>query len=203
MSGHTENELRDVFSQLNTVLLQSEEWRNDLTEDCISTGWCGSPPATAGEISGAEARLGIRFPHSYRVFLTISNGWRPFNSSIERLLPVQEVQYFKIADPEKLVTLQRSYDETNITDKEYRDYEDSKHMEALRHRYYPESLLVSKPWGVEDDMVLLNPQIISDEGEWEVIFFANWIPGNQRYRSFFEFVAEKAKVEHGLRTGRP
>jgi hypothetical protein len=59
---------------------------------------------------------------------------------------------------------------------------------ALRHRYYPESVLVGDAWGAEDDMILLNPQIVSPDGEWEAIFFANWIPGNQRYRSFRDFV---------------
>ncbi len=31
---------------------------------------------------------------------------------------------------------------------------------------------------------LLTPQIITPEGEWEAWFFAHWIPGAERYRSF-------------------
>ena len=63
-----------------------------------------------------------------------------------------------------------------------------KHNEALRHRYYPDSLLIGKPWGCESDVILLNPAIVFPNGEWEAIFFANWIPGNCRFRSFRELV---------------
>jgi hypothetical protein len=39
-------------------------------------------------------------------------------------------------------------------------------------------------------MILLNPSIVFANGEWEAIFFANWLPGNQRYRSFRDLVME-------------
>jgi hypothetical protein len=42
---------------------------------------------------------------------------------------------------------------------------------------------------VEDSAVcLLNPQAITRDGEWEAWFFANWLPGARRYRSFEELM---------------
>jgi HEAT repeat protein len=35
---------------------------------------------------------------------------------------------------------------------------------------------------------LLNPQVITKNGEWEAWFFANWLPGAHRYRSFQELM---------------
>ncbi len=35
---------------------------------------------------------------------------------------------------------------------------------------------------------LLNPQVVTEEGEWEAWFFANWLPGAARYRSFQEMM---------------
>ena len=35
---------------------------------------------------------------------------------------------------------------------------------------------------------LLNPQVINHDGEWEAWFFADWLPGVHRYRSFQEMM---------------
>jgi hypothetical protein len=52
---------------------------------------------------------------------------------------------------------------------------------------------------------LLNPQVITKEGEWEAWFFANWLPGARRYRSFEELMradyAQCAGLEWGPPTG--
>jgi hypothetical protein len=37
-------------------------------------------------------------------------------------------------------------------------------------------------------VVLLNPKVINDEGEWESWFFANWNPGAERFSSFSAYV---------------
>jgi hypothetical protein len=126
--------------------------------------------------------------------LSISNGWRPFDSFIGRLLSVGEVEHFGKANPERLASLQKAYRENAVSDIEYLDYEPAKNVEAMRIGYYQDSLLVGTAWGVEDDMVILNPHIVFPDGEWEAIFFANWIPGNQRYRSFRDFVAYSVQM---------
>jgi len=181
-----------ILSQLNSILLGLEDWKSDLTPEALSTGWCGLPPATESEILRAEERLGITLPPSYRSFLSISNGWRPFSDFIEQLLPVMEIQRFQSANLEDLELIQKYFPESDVSDDEYLDYQT--HIEALRPRYYPECLLVGRGWdGGGGEIVLLNPHIVSADGEWEAIFFANWVPGNRRYRSFFDLI--KAAID--------
>jgi hypothetical protein len=190
-----------ILSRLNSLLLKSDEWKEDLRPEALSTHWCGQSPAPASEILRTERRLGVTLPPSYRSFLTISNGWRPFSSFIERLLPVQEIERFRTADPEGLAMIQEYYQEDDLSDDEYLDYETPKHIVALRHRYYPDSILVGKAWGGRGDMILLNPNIVFPDGEWEAIVFADWLPGNQRYRSFRELVGES--VSRSEASGSP
>ena len=40
-------------------------------------------------------------------------------------------------------------------------------------------------------VVLLNPDAVSPDGEWQTYFFASWIPGARGYRSFREFMEEE------------
>jgi len=120
-----------------------------------------------------RTRLGTRLPPSYRRFLSVANGWRLFSSFIERLLPICEVDWLRAADPDSLSAIQEYYREDEISDQEYLDYENDKHRESLRHRYYPNCLLVGKPWSGEGEMVLLNSRIVFPNGEWEGIFFAD------------------------------
>ncbi len=42
---------------------------------------------------------------------------------------------------------------------------------------------------LEDSAVLLlNPMVVWPDGEWEAWFFANWLPGARRYRSFADWM---------------
>jgi hypothetical protein len=173
-----------ILSRLNSLALKSNSLKEHLTPEVLSTCWCGLPPAPENEILETERRLGIRLPPSYRSFLSVSNGWRPFDSLIERLLPVQQIDRLRFADPEATKAIQEYYQEDELSDEDYLDYADDNHMVALRHRFYPESVLVGKGWPCESELILLNPRIVFPDGEWEAIFFADWLPGNERYRSF-------------------
>jgi hypothetical protein len=42
-------------------------------------------------------------------------------------------------------------------------------------------------------ILLLNPEVVSDEGEWEAWFFASWLPGAGRFRSFEELMRFEAR----------
>ena len=177
-----------VLARLNALLLKSDQLKEMMTKEALASHWCGLPPATEGEIAGAEKHLGVILPPSYRSFLAISNGWRPFSHFVERLLSVAEVEPYRTVDSEGLEMIRQYYQNDELPDKDYLDYSTPEHMVALRTRYYPDCLLVGKSWGVESDMILLNPHITFPDGEWEAIFFANWLPGNQRYRSFYDLV---------------
>ena len=188
------DEWRSLLSKLNSMVLQSDRMKSNIPPEVLSTGWCGLPPALEKTLLEAEQRLGTVLPPSYRSFLSVANGWFKFGSFIERLFSVHEIDWLRVADPESLAVIQE-YPEDEIDDEVYFDYDTDKHMTALRHRYYPDCLLVGKGWHDNGDMVLLDSKPIFPNGEWEAIFYADWLPGNRRYRSFREFVEATVKRE--------
>ena len=185
MNGKTTEEWRILLSRLNESVFASEEWKARLSPEGLATRWCGGPPATPEEILAEEKRLGMPLPPSYRAFLSASNGWELFGSFVEFLLPVQDIDWFGNADPEGLAGI-FEYQDDNTSDEDYLDYDTPEHMVAMRPRYYPDCLLVGGVWMSKENMILLNSKIVSPDGEWEAIFFADWVPGNRRYRSFYD-----------------
>ena len=100
-----------------------------------STDWLGFAPATASDIEAAERRLGLVLPPSYRSFLLTSNGWRRTTPFIDRIRPVQEVDWFS-TENEQWVEFYSDND-VSVTDAEY-DYSDdgasgcrAEHMSSL------------------------------------------------------------------------
>ena len=70
-----------------------------------------------------------------------------------------------------------------VADDEYFAYSSP---EDFRPEHLKETLQIS---AVGDSAVLLlNPQVIDEHGEWEAWFFANWLPGVRRFRSFAELM---------------
>ena len=198
MSTFGTDQWTPILSRLNSVLMKSDEWKKRLTPEALSSRWCGLPPALESDILATEKRLGLTLPPSYRSFLSISNGWHPFGNFIERLLSVEQIDRFRLANPEAAREIPECYQEDELSDEEYLDYADDYHMVALRTSYYPDSILVGNPWGCESDIILLNPQIVSSDGEWEAIFFANWVPGNRRFRSFYDLVVDSVDTVERL-----
>ena len=183
MNRDVGGEWTTLLSRLNDSVLSSDDLKVHLPPEMAASRWCGLPPAKPHDIAKAEDRLGVKLPHSYKSFLSVANGWSVCGSFIKRLLPVEEIDWLRSADPHGLAKLQSAFQDDDISDAEYLEYDSDAHMEALRIRYYPDCLLVGQ--GFESEMVLLNSKIISSDGEWEAIFFATWLPGNQRYRSFY------------------
>lgn len=206
MSGDSQPELMPILQRLNAVMSRSQQFAGERSEEVIAGGgWCGRSPATESEIRAAEARLGVRFPPSYRLFLSLSNGWRIFNSFVEELLPVQEIDRFRFRDPESFALMESAremivgrigYDSSVVSDEVYLDYENPAHNAALRQHYYGDSLLISE--ASESELVLLNPFVVSPDGEWETIFSAHWIPGNERFRSFRDYLEKVVRDEEGF-----
>lgn len=192
-----------LLQRLNELLLTSG--RFEIAEKALSSRWCGQRPASESEILRAEARLGLKLPPSYRSFLSVSNGWSPFNSFVTRLLPVQEIDRYRILDPNGFASFERARelypdDAYSVSDEVYLDYETPAHNVAVRNQYYADSLLVSER--LETELVLLNPFVISASGEWETIFSAHWIPGNERFRSFRDYVEKSVHDEEEAEANR-
>jgi hypothetical protein len=130
-----------------------------ITPELIASGWLGYPGATEGQIAGLEARLGKALPPSYRAFLRTSNGFRQPGMIIPRILPVDEVEWFRERNQS---TIDIWKDSENLSDT----------LEISAH-------------DIDGSAVyLLNPKVVTADGEWEALYFATWNPGADRYSSF-------------------
>lgn len=165
----------------------------ELPDDVKASRWIGRPPPSDSQISKTEERLGIALPPSYRAFLRVSNGWGRPTESILQLNAVDEVDWFRKANRDwiRAYTTPVSYHMNDaLPDEDYFAY--GENSVSFRITHLKETLQISE---VGDSAVyLLNPQVITKEGEWEAWFFANWLPGARRYRSFEELMlAEYAR----------
>jgi len=86
----------NFLKRWSAELLQDLDVKAKLPADVIASGWLGYPGATEEQIEGAEARLGARFPPSYRAFLKVSNGWRQVTQSIYKLWSTEDVDWFAV-----------------------------------------------------------------------------------------------------------
>jgi hypothetical protein len=77
-------------------------------------------------------------------------------------------------------------EKTSISDEEYFVYGAEQNPGLIRYEYIRTALEISD---VGDTAIyLLNPQVVAPDGEWEAWFLASWLPGANRYRSFWELM---------------
>jgi hypothetical protein len=181
-----------LLKEHNRELLSYEEVVERLPREVIKKGWLGYPGASEEEVATIEKRLAMSLPPSYRAFLKVSNGWRfPSVSIIPDLTPAAKIAWFREHNQDWIdVYVGPSAEQQPISDEEYFEYGDKQNSCNFRVEYLQNALQVSD---VSDGaVVLLNPKIVTADGEWETWFFANWLPGAARYRAFGEwFEAER------------
>ncbi|CAD7696707.1 unnamed protein product [Ostreobium quekettii] len=148
-------------------------------------------PAPEAAIEGAERRLGTTLPQSYRQFLLHSNGFSCFAHG-HHVLPVQEVKWFSEENQEWIDDFQGEGGGEDVADEQYFVYGDDQDPGHVRVEYLPHCLQISEEY--DDSVILLNPKVKDAKGEWEAWFFASWLPGAHRYRSFRELVEEEART---------
>lgn len=176
----------DLMTKWNAALLAHPEIESYVDLDDIEAGWLGFPGATESQISAAERRLGVRLPPSYREFLAFTNGWRVVNFAIERLWSTEEVEWFAVKHQRDINGWLESYRSLSISDEEYFVYDHRQNETRLRPKYLQSCLHMSDTGDAAD--FLLNPEVVTPEGEWEAWFLASWLPGAQRYRSFWDLM---------------
>jgi hypothetical protein len=71
------------------------------------------------------------------------------------------------------------------SDEEHRRYGDQQDCVVFDATYLSTAIQIS---AVGDGVLLLNPAVLTSDGEWEAWFFASWLPGARRYRSFLELL---------------
>lgn len=152
----------------------------DAPADARAGRWLGLTPATEDQISQAEARLKIALPPSYKSFLRVSNGWLRTTHAIHRLWGVEQLAWFGKHNREWVAAYTDSGPDDTVPDEEYFAYGDF--AGQFRSSHLKTALQITEEG--DSAVYLLNPQVISKDGEWEAWLFADWLPGAQRYRSF-------------------
>jgi HEAT repeat protein len=179
----------DLLTSWSQELVSSGQNADGLPVEVIESGWLGFPGATEQELAAAEARLGTILPPSYRAFLRVTNGWRMTTGFAGGLRPVEDVGWLADEDPALIETwimgeLGLGSPPIAITDAEYHVYGE-RVDQPFRSEYLRTALAISDR---RNGIYLLNPQTVTSDGEWEAWFFAPWVPGADRYRSFWEMM---------------
>jgi hypothetical protein len=190
-----ETSWKSFLTEYNRELMSYEEVVERLPSELIKAEWLGYAGATESEIAATEKRLATHLPPSYRSFLKVSNGWRFPSVSIFDLRSVAKLTWFReqnqawidaYADP--------SAELPPISDKEYFVYGEKQDCVNFRREYLQTALQISEVGDVA--VVLLNPNVVAADGEWETWFFANWLPGAVRYRSFGDWLTAERVAWH-------
>lgn len=145
-----------------------------VTPAVLASGWLGFPAASEGQLAELEARLGMTLPPSYRSCLRVSNGFLQPGVIVPRLLPASEVAWLRDVDPGTIETWTEAASRTGGA-------ADPDGFE----QFLPTALQVSARETVGTALYLLNPRVVSADGEWEAFFFAHWVPGVHRFPSFW------------------
>ncbi|NEP09895.1 MAG: SMI1/KNR4 family protein [Symploca sp. SIO2C1] len=181
--------------QWSQELLNSK--RNDqekLPLEVIESGWLGYPGATEEQITYAETRLGTILLPSYREFLKVSNGWRQTTPFIDKLWSTEDIEWFAVRHQAWINAFIERYRDNRvngrdaslqnplISNAEYFVYGEAQDCSKLRLEYVQTALEITDKG--DSVIYLLNPQVITEDGEWEAWFFGDWLPGADRYKSF-------------------
>ena len=176
---------KELLTERSQKLIASGEFDTLLPPNVISSGWLGYSGASEEQIVSTEARLGKTLPLSYREFLKISNGWRQVNSFIYNLWSTTEIDWFVARHQQDWVE-PWSKNTAVISDSDYLVYGAAQNELLVKTEYMKAALEISDEG--DSSFFLLNPLVVTNEGEWEAWFLANWIPGVKRYRSFWELM---------------
>lgn len=162
------------------------EYRSPLTVETLRSGSIRRPPATEDKIKAAEHRLGALLPHSYREFLSVSNGLTVHALDAEDafMLPVEQIGWLGDMTPD-LVEAWTRFDDW-VDDDTYFIYGDGQDCIHIRTEYLTSALQLTNH--VDSAVVLLNPEIHDPNDEWEGWDFGNESPGAYRFRSFQELL---------------
>ncbi len=176
----TEYNWRPFLEQWSRAILASPEVEYlGLPPEVIESGWLGLPGASEAQIAAAEVRLGVRLPPSYRSFLLISNGWRHTGSIVGPLRPVEEVDRYGVLYSDSLADFTEG-----LTGFGAYEYEFDPSFEEADLRHLEHTLVLSS--GEDVDTLLLNPQGVAPNGEWEAWSYFGEAPSS--YKSFWDLL---------------
>lgn len=182
---------KELLEKWNAKILSSRA-KEDLPKSLIKRGWLGRKPATKEQIDALEKRLERKLPPSYRSFLEFSNGWDGrLTFTIDELWSTEDVDWLRETFAVWAGVYGTPYEELPISDEEYFVYGEQQDPFSMRHEYLKEALCISE-FG-NNALYILNP-VVTFGDEWEAWFLAEWLPGANRYRSFYELMEAEYKT---------
>lgn len=181
-----------LLAKISRVQLADREIAAAMPDRKITASWLGERGATEAEIASAEQRLGMRLPPSYRDFLGETNGFDHIGPFIYRLYSIAEIDWFRVRNQDWIDAYQSGDD---ISPEEH--LVDPQNCVRFRAAYLFSCLQISEEG--DSAVVLLNPEVVTADGEWETWFFANWSPGAVRYPSFRAYVESELESLKSLK----
>lgn len=164
---------QEILEKLSALSIKTEP--DMFTPEQKTNKWIGKEPASVQAIEEAEKRLGLKLPDDYKEFLKVSNGFPEFPLVNPVLASAEEINF--------LVEAYKVY-ENGILDitKDYPDEE-----KGTIGEYVERGIAISR-FPAEQEVWLIPSE---DGNEWECWFFASWIPGEDRYKSFRHYIEAK------------
>lgn len=203
LTAMTQAEWRQFLQDLSRVALaddlQREPQNRMFSPEVHAAGYIGREGATEAEIAAAELRLGAQLPPSYRTFLLVSNGLPEMSSSVMPgdLYSADKIYWLREHDPHNLKAWGEIVEpDEDISPEEHIHWRDERGDGGMYREAYVANLLSISDRGDACDL-LLSPEVVDINGEWECWKIANWHPGAHRFRTFemwiqqeYQFLAE-------------
>ncbi|MGZ3664959.1 MAG: SMI1/KNR4 family protein [Ktedonobacterales bacterium] len=177
----------DVFAYREQEALEM------MPQELVRSRWLGYPGASAAQIVAVEQRLGVTLPPSYRTFLATVNGcWLVSGyASAYAFWSTEQVEWFAVRNQVWIDAWLEGYHlfgpMPRASDEEYLNY--GPHQGAAMREEYLQTMLEVSAEGDNSSIYLLNPQIVTPEGEWEAWYFDH--EEITRYRSFWDMLHDQ------------
>lgn len=169
-------------------VLHEQERAEPFPDEVRRARWLGTSGATVQDLHALEERLGSELPPSYQQFLLTTDGWLDTTQFIERILPAREAGWTRDLDAGLIAGWTEGYgDVPRVGDEDYFVYGEAQDTYSIRPEYLPHTLKISHTKDASD-VYLLNPCVVTPDGEWEAWYLAHWLPGAVRYRSFWDLM---------------
>ena len=181
-------EWNDEILRSRSLADRHRHFPDDDLATAVASGWLGYPGATPDDIARTEARLGTTLPPSYRTFLMTSNGWWHPSDFVPKLWSTHEIEWLRVRHRPGIDAWREGAEYGGeplvIPDEEYFVYGEQQDPTTIRREYLETALDISAVELAGTAMYVLNPRVVAPPGEWEAWFWAHWLPGAVRHRSF-------------------
>ncbi|MGZ3406790.1 MAG: SMI1/KNR4 family protein [Polyangia bacterium] len=180
----------EFLRDYNVALIEDEALGEQVAEEALGADWLGAPGLDAKALAALEKRLGTTLPKSYRDFLAASDGWRITGALGLRLWPAAKIGWLRDTGAAWVKSWgSASGDARPVPDAEYFVYGDEQDAGSMRHEYVDSALQIGD--SEDNGIYLLNPKIVTPDGEWEAWHLAPFYPGAARFRSFEEMIVQE------------